>query len=29
VVVYQAYAPAIARPALIAQRFVAPFSFTA
>jgi hypothetical protein len=27
VVVYQAYAPAIARPALIAQRFVAPFSF--
>jgi hypothetical protein len=27
VVVYQAYAPAIAGPALAAQRFVAPFSF--
>jgi Domain of unknown function (DUF4291) len=27
IVVYQAYAPAIAEPALAAQRFVAPFSF--
>src|SRR5262249_24127230 len=27
IVVYQAYSPAIAEPALVAQRFVAPFSF--
>lgn len=27
IVIYQAYAPAIAEPALAAQRFVAPFSF--
>ena len=27
IVVYQAYAPAIAAPALMAQRFVAPFSY--
>ena len=28
IVVYQAYSPAVALPALVAQRFVPPFSFT-
>lgn len=27
IIIYQAYAPAVAAPALLAQRFVAPFSF--